>query len=118
MKAVIYTRDFEPITVIDLPMWALEQLHERRTLWVEVMSLPRYAGQDDAITAECLAVCLTSQRIQWIDRSPRNVIVAPDDTTALKLKPSWLPGQQEQINAYEDVARALAAALVKALRNG
>lgn len=118
MRTVIYTRDFEPITIIDLPMWAIDQLHQRRTLWVEVMLPPRWTATLESIKPEILAVCLTAQRLRWIDMTTKYVIVAPDETAALKLKPSWLPGQQGQINAYEDVARSLAAALVKALRNG
>lgn len=118
MRIVIYTRDFEPITVIDLPMWAVEQLHEQRTLLVAVLMPIRYFEGHYPDMGENLTVCLTVERIKWIDRSPRNVIVAEDDTMALKLKPSWLPGQQAAINAYEDMNRALANALMKALRHG
>lgn len=119
MRTVIYTRDFEPITVIDLPMWAVEQMHVHRTLWVEIMAPLKWAsGYDNVLTSENIAVCLEVKRIQWIDRTPRDVIVAEDETTALKLKASWLPGQQGAINAYEEMSRALADALMRVLRHG
>lgn len=114
MRAVIYTRDFEPITVIDLPMWAFERLHERRIFWVPVMLPVRYFELNDPPVLENLTVCLRVEKIQWFDGSPRNVIVTRDETTALKLKPSWLPGQQAAINAYEQTTNAL----ILALRHG
>lgn len=117
MKHVIYTRDFEPITVIDLPMWASEALAQRGVFWVEVMFPIRIESQE-LIDPYMMVVCLESQPLRWIDGTMRQIIVAPDDTTALKLKPAWLPGQQGAINAYEQTARALADALMRTLRNG
>ncbi len=37
MNIVLHTEDFEPITIIDLPMWLLDQVEREGTVRVAVM---------------------------------------------------------------------------------
>lgn len=120
MNVVIYTRDMEPITVIDLPKWALDVGEKRRFVQVAVTdpvtSLEHLRSEDInqlrsyVVTLEFCPITLRKAH-SW-------VIVADDDILALKLHPAWLPGQQRQINEFRRINRELSAALLSVLARG
>lgn len=119
MNIVLYTRDMEPITVIDLPLWALEYGEQRRYVQVELMDPvpwpPHPVGQLVAVdhltarrvTIEFVPIHLRGKR-SWL-------AMVDDEVLALNLKPSWLPGQRGAINQYERTARDLASTLLNVL---
>lgn len=116
MNVVLYTKDMEPITVIDLPMWALE-LAERQ-------GIVRLAVPDEVRTfaefgsAHCWIVSLEFHRLLMPSGSQGWIVTVDNDELALKMRPSWLPGQRGQINDYESVTRSLCSMLRDVLARG
>lgn len=118
MNVVLYTKDFEPITVIDLPLWLLEQLERQGAVRVAVMrpvqledtSVPVGSVEGNNI------VTIYCERLRWSDGRVRPVLITSDEDLALALKPEWLPGQQAAVNSYKAVIRGLTDQLVKAMR--
>ena len=93
MNAILFTLDFEPITVIDLPMWAHEIALDRRYFRVEVMEPPKlYAGMEIRLI-EPKTVTIRAEKFIWLDKSERIIYVTADEEAALLLQSSFLPGQ-------------------------
>lgn len=122
MNIVLYTRDMEPITVIDLPMWALEHGERLGFVRLAMMDPPLgFMGSGEPIAAiESLkrrTVTLEFQPIRLHDKRSW-LITVDDEVLALNLKPSWLPGQRGTINGYERTARTLSHMLIDVLARG
>ncbi len=117
MNVVVYTQDFEPITVIDLPVWLLDQLERHGAVRVaiqEPLSLkpPEELGefyQPKVATIYC-------EKLRWRDGTTKPVLITHDEELALMMRPEWLPGQQQAINSYKQVIRGLTDQLVRAMR--
>ena len=106
MKVVLYTTEFEPITVLELPMKLIDLLEEHGGVRVPV-------SQASVTTATPLedippdTIDLFCTKILWHDGSPKTVLVARDERTALSLTPTWLPGQTKSIQAYNSLVKNL-----------
>jgi hypothetical protein len=105
MNVVLYTEDFEPITVIDLPVVYLEMLERGNYVRLAIMEPAALAPTDsiDAMRMEALSyktISIRAERMLWIDRSTKFVLITPNDELALLLRPSWLPGQQRLANDH------------------
>ena len=118
MNVVLYTQDFEPITVLDLPTWLLEQMERQGAVRVAVMrpvmkmteSVPVGSVEGpDVVTIYC-------ERLRWKDGTVKPVLVTDDEELALTLRPEWLPGQRQAIHSYKAVIRGLTDQLVRAMR--
>lgn len=125
MNVVIYTRDMEPITVIDLPMWALEfgerMAYVRVALDTEVLLAPPAPSSPSTIdTLRVVTLEFVPIRLSRVHHDParRWLIVTDDDELALALRPSWLPGQRRKVNEYERANRELATLLLNTLARG
>jgi hypothetical protein len=119
MRTVIYSKDFEPITVVDLP-WMPERILQCLGGRIRLAALdpPRYsrdAGQPP-LEATCRTVMLSMERLYWKDGIAKWIFIADCDETALLLEPSWLPGQQRTINEYERMRRDFGALVLDMLR--
>jgi hypothetical protein len=120
VNIVLYTKDFEPITVIDLPLWALEMGEHRGFVRVAVMEPVPYVAmsqQDLILTSEVKTVTLEFHSMRWLNKQGRFITV-DNDVLALKLKPSWLPGQRGRVNEYERTIRDLSTKLIEVLSLG
>lgn len=121
MNVVLYTRDMEPITVFDLPMWALEYAERMGRVRIQVadpvdMNQLMPGQRVDSmrfhiVTLEFHRLLLSRDRESWI-------VTVDDDVLALKLRPSWLPGQRAKINQYESETKKLAGMLLDVLSRG
>ncbi len=121
MNVVLYTRDMEPITVIDLPLWALEFAQRMGRVRIEAadpvdMNQLMPGQRVDSlrfhiVTLEFHRLLLSRDRESWI-------VTVDDDVLALKLRPSWLPGQRAKINQYESETKKLAGMLLDVLSRG
>ncbi len=120
-SVVLYTTDFEPITVIDLPPWAMDMLAEH-----DMVTLPVYEplhrmpafDQFGPITDTVKTVTIRVQHINWIDRRSRVVLITSDEVHALLLDPGFLPGQRGPVNRMVHrvlVAERLASMLLNVL---
>lgn len=119
MNVVLYTMDFEPITVIDLPMWMLDHIEKTggckvaikrpvTTDFIERIAIGTVEGSE--------SVTIRQARLRWMDGSIKTILVTEDDELALTLKPEWLPGQRLQVQNMEAAIGFLGKALKRELR--
>jgi hypothetical protein len=119
MNVILYTTDFEPITVVDLPMWMLEHVERYggckvaikrpvTTDFIEKVAVGTVEGP------EC--VTIRQARLRWVDGTVKTILVTEDDVLALTLKPEWLPGQRLQVQNYEAAIDFLGKALKRELK--
>lgn len=117
MNVVIYTEDFEPITVIDLPVWLLEQMEKQGAVRVAVMRPPQLAPAELPGDFEAPPiVTIYCEKLRWKDGTTKPILITYDEELAMSLRPEWLPGQRGAINSYKQVIRGLTDQLVKAMR--
>lgn len=106
MNAVLFTMDFEPITVIDLPMWAHEIALKAGRFYVEVLEPPKVY---QAISIQYLIpkmVVIKAERLIWLDKSEKIIYVTANEESALLLGSSFLPGQEKDVQERENRAFA------------
>lgn len=109
MNVVIYTSNFEPITVADIDHEFLET--------VERYGVGRLLVIDPDDQSAAPAVCvIESRQLTWWDSSVRQVFTTPDEETALLLRCDWLPGQRAAHNHYIHRIKNLTNALIKSRR--
>lgn len=125
MRVVIYTEEMEPITIIDLPLDLLRMGYERRYVRVPVptpvpISLNCNKAYPKIDDIQFYVVELQFDLLVTIGKFGKRVeswiITTGDKVQALRLKPSWLPGQQAEINRYNETINVLTEALVSALK--
>lgn len=117
MNVVLYTPDLEPITILDLPLWLLEQLEKQGAVRIAVLKPPRWVDGSEAVTFDMPeTVTVYCERLRWKDGSTKIILITPDDELALTLKPEWLPGQRAAVQGYQKVIRHLTDQLIKAMR--
>jgi hypothetical protein len=119
MNVVIYTADFEPITVLDLPPWLLDQMEKvggvRIAVQDPVKDVLRLSGERITMP-ELKTVHVLCEKLRWRDGTLKPILVTPDEELALMLRPEWLPGQRAAINNYKGTISYLTSELVKAMR--
>lgn len=120
MNVVLYTDDFEPITIINLPVWLLDQMEKVGYVRVAVQEpltnvlakTPEELGQ----FLQPKVVNIRCEKMRWKDGTTKPVLITPDEELALMLKPEWLPGQRATVNSYKNTIRFLTEQLVKVMR--
>lgn len=119
MNVILYSTDFEPITVVDLPMWMLEHVEKYGGCKVAIKR-PVTADFIEKVAVgtvegpEC--VTIRQARLRWADGTIKTILVTEDDVLALTLKPEWLPGQRLQVQNMEAAINFLGKALKQELR--
>lgn len=119
MNVVLYTMDLEPITVIDLPLWAMEQGESQGAVRLAVpqpLPVTPYTCTDIR-SMRVHAVLLRFHRLRFYGRDGWMVTV-DDEALALKLRASWLPGQQREINDQRKLVQSLTDTLLRELQWG
>lgn len=118
MNVVLYTNDFEPITVLDLPQWLLEQLERQGAVRVAVMRPVQFMGAKVAVGSVegPQVVTIYCERLRWKDGTVKPILITDDEELALTLKPEWLPGQRQRVQSYQQAIRGLTDSLVRAMR--
>ena len=103
MNIVLYTQDFEPITVVDLPMWLLDAVEREGSVKVAVKRpiTPDFISKVAVGSVEGPeTVTIEAKRLRWSDGDTKLIYVTKDDVLALTLRPEWLPGQVLQVQNY------------------
>lgn len=119
MRTVLYTEDFEPITVIELEPWAWDFLREHRSVRLAVhRPVSAYDSQGEEIDPRY-------DMHNWIVHITAEVLVRGKHTTlmlftrdeeaALLLKSELLPGQHRDVQDREK--SAFAKGFLSALNN-
>jgi hypothetical protein len=118
MNVVLYTDDFEPITVIDLPLWLLEQLERQGQVRVAVLRPVQYTPESVAVGSVegPDVVTIYCEKLRWKDGTTKPILVTYDEDLALALRPDWLPGQRQAVQGYQVALRHLTEQLIKAMR--
>jgi hypothetical protein len=120
MRVVLYTDDFEPITVLDLPLWLLEQLERQGQVRVAVLRPPQFAMNTGNIPVGSVegpdVVTIYCEKLRWKDGTTKPILVTYDEELALALRPDWLPGQTQAVQGYQAALRHLTNQLIKAMR--
>jgi len=120
MNVVLYTNDFEPITVLDLPVWLLEQMEKVGYVRVAVQepltNVLAKAPEDLGQFLQPKVVTIRCEKLRWRDGTLKPILITPDEELALMLKPEWLPGQRAAVNSYKNTVRFLTDQLVKVMR--
>ena len=110
MRVVLYTRDMEPITIIDMPTWLLEQVEKVGMVRVAVRD-PVQGMRNGEPFQEPDTLDIYCEKLRWRDGTLKSILVVSNDELALAVNPQWLPGQQQAINWYEKVIRQLVSEL-------
>lgn len=113
MNVVLYTTDFEPITILELPKWLLDQLEQSGIIRVAVQPTKEMLLEDPELMFTPQIVSLFCERLRWHDGSTKTILVTPDEEIALILRPAWLPGQNASVQGYKAVIRSLTEQLIK-----
>jgi len=119
MNIILYTTDFEPITVIDLPLWLLETL-EREGQFKVAIKRPVTADFIAKVAVGSVTgpetVTIEARRLTWDDGTTKPIYVTKDEELALILKPEWLPGQRLQVQNLQTAVTWLGNQLKHQLR--
>ena len=118
MNVVLYTTDLEPITILDLPLWLMEQLEKQGAIRVAVLKPPKWINEKTPVadSANIEAVTIYCERLRWRNNETKLILVTPDEELALSLRPEWLPGQRATVQSYQSAIRHLTEQLIKAMR--
>lgn len=106
MRAVIYTRDFEPITIVHLEPWARAYLEQNGRVVLAVN--PPFATEhapDSVPRLRSWTVTINANPIRVFDARVL-LLTTADDETALLLTSVFLPGQQRAMREHERKAFA------------
>lgn len=109
MNVILYTRDFEPITSIELPLQLLEAA-ERDGVIGLALRTPIEPGETLTLPKIIKVDCF---KIKWIDGSYKPVLVTTEEEDALRLKPEWLVGQRAVVKTYQRALKILTDKLRK-----
>ena len=103
MNVIIYTKDFEPITVIDLPLDILEAAERDGSIG---LALRNNIKSDETLRLPHI-IKVNCYKIVWFDGTLKPILVTNEEEDALKLKPEWLVGQRAVVKAYERTLKIL-----------
>jgi len=107
MNVVLYTPDFEPITVVDLPRWLLDTCETRGFIKISVPQPTK--PEPDMLVVRC-------KKIAWFDGSVKTFLTVEDEVLALALRPGWLPGQTQVVQSTERLIQRLHNKVVELMR--
>jgi hypothetical protein len=116
MKAVLYTHDMEPITILTLNKFALECLQRYRRFIMRVYEPFDYLipPEHPPTTCEIWSVAITCE-ILMRRRKEHMILFTEQEEHALLLRASFLPGQTHALNEryHTAFARGFLTALNK-----
>lgn len=111
MNVIIYTPDFEPITVIDLPKSVLDKTEERGYVKIAV----KRPGQDMLVGTEPV-ITVYCKRMLWEDGTVKPILITSDEVLTLTLDPAWLPGQTATVQNSKRLLTKLHNKVIELLR--
>jgi hypothetical protein len=108
VNVIIYTTDFEPITVVDLPKSVLDKI-ERQGGAKLALGPPE---DDEGKPANPPICTIVMCKLRWFNGEEKVVLVTKDEESALLLKPEWLPGQRGVYNLLYNHIKKLTKQLI------
>lgn len=115
MKAVIYTEDMEPITVIDIPLGLWQALEHGRVVRFEIKNpLKLNVNYSEPERIQARTVHIHGELL--VRRGKKHLMLfTRDEEFAMLLKAAFLPGQYGEVQARQRDARV--QGFLQALRN-
>ena len=103
MRAVLYAYDLEPITIIDVPLSAIDHLRKHSVARIHVPTYPRVMPSNLAAPVDCefKVVTIRAEKFVFGDQETM-MLFTHDEETALQMKATFLPGQ---LGAIQDLQR-------------
>lgn len=98
MRAVLYTNDFEPITVIELSRWTADFLLQRHHVVLPVREPLRFVREPPTIE-QCWTKLVRIRAERFVKDKDHQALVlfTEDDEHALLLQSAFLPGQRRAV---------------------
>lgn len=109
MNIVLYTSEFEPITVLDVPLHILEHLEKHDRVRIPILD-------NNTTTRGPREILLELNYMSWLDGTLKPVVTTSQLELALELKPDWLTGQRAQVNQYQEHISKLKQLLDRAIQ--
>jgi hypothetical protein len=109
VRVVIYTRDFEPITVISVSNGELDYVERIGRVRLPVYERLTLAKLDipDLMVREARIVTLHAERVRFrVGGKPVTFLVTEDEESALLLEAAFLPGQLGAVQERERLSFA------------
>lgn len=115
MLAVLYTHQLEPITVVDIPMWAWERLSRGDCVRLHVPEPVRINPMSrwDSLTYQPRVVEIFGDKLRRGEHETL-MLFTGDEESALLLKADFLPGQRGEAQRRE--RGAFAAGVLRAFQ--
>lgn len=107
MNVILYTNDFEPINVIDLPRWLLDRAEQRGFVKISVPS---------KTTQETFTLIVQCKKLAWHDGTIKSFLTVDNEVLALALHPTWLPGQTQAIQSTNRLLSRLHSKVIELMR--
>lgn len=112
MNVVIYTQDLEPVTVIDLPHWAMEQGEREGVVrLVSRQPLPMSLHKNDAAVIKVHTALIRFNKMRFFGRDGW-IVTTDSDAMAMGLEATWLPGQKHEIEEQRQEIKHLTEMLL------
>ena len=114
MRVVIYAMDFEPITIVELPGFAIDHIEKYGRVSIPVQSSPSLVpsiGHIDDVPFK--VVRIQAEKFRY-HNYVQFMLFTPDEESAMLLKASFLPGQQATLQQRE--LNAFAAGFLAAIQ--
>ena len=114
MRAVLYTHDMIPITVLDVPPEYHRYLQENRQLILAIRPDFVFTDCEDRVQGR-IAIRTVTITAEWLHRRGERhlMLFTHDEESALLLEAAFLPGQTREVREREQ--KAFAAGFFKAL---
>ena len=101
MNLVLYSAvDLSPITVLPVPMWAIDLLEARQLIRFPVLGEPQLCPPGEPVQNEFITVTVWAEPFRRKDVKTL-VLFTNMDVEALMLEPGYLPGQVRDVQLRE-----------------
>lgn len=107
MRVVLYTNDFEPITVLFLEEYILQYIEERGEVTMPVIAplIIREFTEECPVFKSSNNVHIRAERFFYRNKS-QYLLFTADEESAMLLKSVFLPGQYSEVQERERMAAA------------
>lgn len=114
MNTVIYTHDFQPITVIDIPLFLLETFHFRKHFQIPIYKEAAFVSRCNTVDRISVYESVELTCELFIRNGNKTYMVfTKNEEGALLLSSIFLPGQQKALSHEKD--KSLIEGFIKAI---
>lgn len=106
MRAVLYTPNLEPITVLQLQPWAAQYLREQGLVVLSVLEPVEFMPRRSVVAPVYTTLRTVTIRAETLRyrRIETMLLITNDEESALLLESAFLPGQHRRVRELNDEA--------------